>query len=598
MSQDQEQKVCSSCGASLPKNAEKCPKCGCKVLKIKFVSKPTVATLDFIAEQVWNRKSAPEYLIYHFASGEVERASQIDLGETDGRDRKIVYVPVDNDALRKGLVIVPTGITETTFKEVFSEIDAFASRAYDACGQDTTVKLLTRVGVGSWFLDRFVDDPKFDIAGAGKFAPLLPIRGPSQSGKNRLAFVLRLLSYRPYFEMSTYRIPSLYRPLDLWQGTLILDEADFTNTTEKSELIHFLNCRATGTPVSRQNPKNPRITDTFANFGLTILTQRRAFDDDATENRSLPFYSETSDKKLPVIETDQMLKEGLALQNKLLFLRMRYFRDFVIQKDQWINDLIDPRLVASLLPLLALSKYEPSLRETITETALAVQKLKIEEKANSMDGLLVNYFWEKASDGLFSQWQPNTYYFLESGEIEKTEGNEEKLTTRPLTTSELAQHFKWSSQSIRKGIKSLNLCRKGLPAFVRDGKKSYRVIFFEGDKFEKRLREFVVDYTPKDLFKRQSVTGVTLVTLFTCGETQKEASEQDATPHRETVTPVTTVTFQYRRYASAQTCEFCGENLVEYEINDLQNQELLFRCASCFEKMRVRFSNAVWKEMP
>jgi hypothetical protein len=595
---ESENKVCSNCGASLPKGKKKCPKCGHEEPKIRFIAKPTVATSEFLAEQIWNRKAAPEYLIYHFSSGSTESASQIDLGETDGRGRKIVYVPVDNEALRKGLVICPTGITETSFKEVFSEIDDFARRAYDACGQNSMLSLLTRVVVGSWFLDRFVSNPEFDVAGAGKFAPLLPIRGPSQSGKNRLAFVLRLLSYRPYFEMSTYRIPSLYRPLDVWQGTLILDEADFANTTEKSELIHFLNCRATGTPLSRQNPKNPRITDTFSNFGLTILTQRKAFDDNATESRALPFYSETSDKRLPVVETDQMLKEGLALQNKLLFLRMRYFRDVVIEKDQWINDLADYRLIASLLPLLALSKYEPSLRNTITETAKAVQKLKIEEKANSMDGLLVNYFWEKVSEGLFSQWQPNTYYFLESVEIEKREG-QEILTTRPLTTSELAQHFKWSARSIRKGIKSLNLCKKGLPAFVKVGRKSYRVIFFEGDRLERRLKEFVVGYKPKDLFKIQSVvTDVTLVTLLIHGDAQGKEQEADVTPRIESVTSVTSVTFQYRRYASAETCEFCGESPVEYEINDLQNKELLYRCASCFEKMRGRFKNAVWKEMP
>jgi hypothetical protein len=498
---------------------------------------------------------------------------------------------VDNDALRKGLVTLPSDITTATFAEVFSDIDAFASRAYDACGQDTMLSLLTRVVVGSWFLDRFVSNPQFDVAGAGKFAPLLPIRGPSQSGKNRLAFVLRLLSYRPYFEMSTYRIPSLYRPLDLWQGTLVLDEADFANTTEKSELVHFLNCRATGTPLSRQNPKNPRITDTFANFGLTILTQRRAFDDNATESRALPFYSETSDKKLPVIETDQMLKEGLALQNKLLFLRMRYFRDFVIEKDAWINDLIDHRLVASLLPLLALAKYEPSLRNTITETAKAVQKLKIEEKANSMDGLLVNHIWEKVSENLFEQWKPFVFYVLDSKEIEEKDSVETE-NKQPLTTSSLAQHFKWSSQSIRKSLKSLNLIEKGLPNIVKVGKRSYRVILFDPRKLEKRLREFVVDYEPN------KVTEVTKVTVPIHNEEQNNSKDKKNTPYIESVTSVTTVTFLFRRVASAETCEFCGENLVEYEINDLQNKELLYRCGPCFEKLRARFSNAEWKEMP
>jgi ribosomal protein L40E len=605
----EEELTCKSCGATLLAKAKKCSKCGAKVEREKprYVQKPTIITPDFIAEETWDRQTSPQFLIYHFDRAQFEKASEIDLGELDKDKRKIIYRPVDNEALRKGLVLVPTGYTETTFKQVFEEIDAFASHAYDPCGQNAMLALLVRVTTGSWVLDRFVASSMFDIAGAGKFAPIIPIRGPSQSGKNRLAFVLRLLSYRPYFEMSTYRIPSLYRPLDLWQGTLVLDEADFANTNEKSELIHFLNCRATGTPLSRQNPKNPRLTDTFSNFGLTILTQRRAFDDNATESRALPFYSEVSDKKLPVVETDQMLKEGLALQNKLLFLRMHYYRDVVIEKDQWINDLEDHRLVATLLPLLALSKHEPTLRETITKTAKAVQRLKIEEKANSMDGLLVNYFWEKTSLCLFNQWQPNTHYFLDSVNVENEDG-EEKLITCPLTTSELAQHFKWSSQSIRKTINSLNLCSKGLPSFVRDGSKSYRVIFFEAEKLERRLREFVVDYTPKELFKKQSVTGVTLVTLFMHTENEQEEKKIEDALHGKTVTSVTGVTdssseeaepdFIWRVIPEAEPCELCGRSHVEREINDLHGHVILRRCVPCFEKLMAESSTAKWRKVP
>jgi hypothetical protein len=297
-----------------------------------YVQRPTIVTPQFIAEQTWNRKEPPLYTVYYSNGERFETKKEISLGETNAKGQNIIYTPVFNDSLKKGLLIVPTAYTEASFREIFKEIDEFALSSYDPCGQDALVKLLTRIAVGSWFLDRFVADPVYDIAGSGKFAPIIPIRGPSQSGKNRLAFVLRLLSYRPYFEMSTYRIPSLYRPMDLWQGTLVLDEADFANTNEKSELVHFLNCRATGTPLSRQNPKNPRFTDTFSNFGLTILTQRRPFDDNATESRALPFYSESSDKRLPVIETDEMLKRGLELQNKLLYLRMKYYQGSMGQR--------------------------------------------------------------------------------------------------------------------------------------------------------------------------------------------------------------------------------------------------------------------------
>jgi hypothetical protein len=503
-----------------------------------YIQRPTVVTSEFIAEEIWSRINAPQYLVYRFKEDSFETLKEIPSRETNAKGQNIIYIPVNNDSLKKGLIIVPTGCTETTFRELFEEIDKFAVLSYDPCGQEALVKLLTRICVGSWFLDRFVADPVFDIAGSGKFAPIIPIRGPSQSGKNRLAFVLRLLSYKPYFEMSTYRIPSLYRPMDLWQGTLVLDEADFANTNEKSELVHFLNCRATGTPLSRQNPNNPGVTDTFTNFGITIVTQRRPFDDNATESRALPFYSEASDKRLPVIETDEMLKQGLELQNKLLYLRMKYYRQVTINKEAWVNELNDHRLVASLLPLIALSSHEPSLKETITKTAKEVEKAKVEEKANSMDGLIVNFLWEKINDRLFENWRPRIFYILESREVE-TDNEIEKEKRIALTTRHLADQFRWSPQSIRKALASLGIAEKGLTNSVKVNGRTQRVIFFDPSRMEKRLREFVVDYVPNAVTE---VTGVTVSTpnipdspLFNC---YKKTSE----PYEKSVTSVTSVT--------------------------------------------------------
>lgn len=460
-----------------------------------YIPTPTVKTDDFLAEMIWSRKDIPKYLVYRFEEDKFTVQPEISLGEVDGKGRNIIYVPPFNHSLKKGLVIVPTRYTPTTFKEVFEEIDKFAISSYDACGQDVLVKLLTRIAAGSWYLDRFVVDPMLDIAGAGKFAPIIPIRGPSQSGKNRLAFVLRLLSYRPYFEMSTHRIPSIYRPLDLWRGTLVLDEADFANTNEKSEVIHFLNCRATGTPLSRQNPKNPKYTDTFDNFGLTILTQRKSFDDNATEGRCVPYHSETSDKHLPVVETDEMLRQGLELQNKLLYLRMKYYRQVKIDKSAWISDVSDHRLVASLLPLLALSKHEPTLKETITTNVKEIEKAKVEAKANSMDGLIVNSLWEKVSEGLIEPYRPRIFYVLESQTVEIKEGKEIERKTA-LTAKNVGDAFHWSPRSIRSALDSLGIAEKGLPSVLKVDGKSSRVIFFNPRRLEKRLREFVVNYEP------------------------------------------------------------------------------------------------------
>jgi hypothetical protein len=600
-----EQRICESCGAVIPEGVKKCLKCGAKVgQEVKYVAKPTVVGFDFVAEEVWDREGAPKYLVYHFNENKFETVSEIDLGETDIHDRKIVYIPVDNEALRKGLVIVPREAKEAIWKEFLEEADSFAFTCYDPCGKDAFLKLLVRVAAGSWFLDRFVGDPLLDIAGVGKFAPIIPIRGPSQSGKNRLAFVLRMLSYRPYFEMSTYRVPSLYRPLDLWQGTLVLDEADMANTTERSEFIHFLNCRATGTPISRQDPQNPKRTHVFCNFGLTILTQRKQFDDNATESRCLPFYSEVTDKQLPTVETDDMLRMGLELQDKLLWLRMKFYREVVIDKSTWLSGLSDPRLNASLLPLVALSKHEPSIYETIVQTAKDIERLKIEEKSTSEDGLVVNYFWEKIQEGLFECWNNPIFYVLQKRSLirekigEKEYEKEEKI---PVTTTILAEHFKWSPRTARKVVRGLALCPQSLSNVIKVGGRAYRVILFDPRKLEKRLREFVVDYEPNSLLKK--VTEVTQVTLPLYGLVEKQEPAQKNEPYKESVTSVTSVTsqaepdFLWRPIPEAERCELCGKAPVTHEINDIHGHQILRRCTSCFQKLRQQFANSVWRQV-
>ena len=491
--------------------------------KERLIQRATIVTGEFLAEEVWDRKTLPKYHVKYFDGKSSEEKDRIDLGETDSKGTPIVYVPVDNAALRKGLVILPSEPRETTFKEVFEKTDSFAFNCYDPCGKEFIVKLLNRVVIGSWFLDRFVENPEFDIAGSGKFAPIIPIRGPSQSGKNRLAFVLRLLSYRPFFEMSTYRIPSLFRPVDLWGGTLVLDEADFNFTNEKSELIHYLNCRATGTPISRQNSKNPNKTDVFSSFGQTILTQRRVFDDNATESRCLPYYSEVTGRKLPTVETDDMLREGLELQNMLFFLRLEYFREVRIDKTAWLPEINDPRLVASLLPLLALSKFEPTIKDTIKKTVKDIARLKVEQKANSEDGVLINTLWEKESFAKYSGLPGHERYFFQHTiqvKDEDTEGEHEN--TIPLTISSLAEELRTQSRDVRKILNSLSLCGSGQPRVIKVGNKNYRVIWFEPSKFEKRLSEFVVDYEPWELYGKLGLPkpGATLATDATdktCG---------------------------------------------------------------------------------
>lgn len=512
------------------------------------VSAPTIRTDKFLAEEIWDREHDPVYLVYDFEKETIEKQESIDLGETryDRKEdtfRKVIYRPVDNDMLRKGLVIVPRGVTSTDFKTVLKEIDEFAFECFDPCGQDDKVKLLIRIVLGSWFLDRFTKNPKNDIVGAGKFAPIIAIRSSSQSGKNRLSFVLRSISYRPFYDVSTARIPSLYRPMDIWKGVLTLDEADFANTDENSELSHYLNSRTYGTPILRVDPSNPKIMNCFENFQMTILTQRRIFDDNAIVSRSIPFDSEKTYRKIATVEKEQWIEKALELQDKLLYLRFKYFTKVDIDKAQWLDNISDPRLMSALLPLLALSKFEPEIYASIASTVKKIEEQKIKQKAMSQDGLIINFFWEKIDQEggpLVDKWNDH-YFFLdeireEQGELQEDgKRKEPKITKMPLTTSIIGGMEGWSGKETRKAIDSFHLANPELPSKIRPpgSRRAINPIFFEPRKLEKALRDFVIGYKPGRIYEILGLATPTLQEYSTphpCLDVEHSEHTEHASP--------------------------------------------------------------------
>jgi hypothetical protein len=391
---------------------------------------------------------------------------------------------------------------------------------------------------------------------------------------------------------------------------LVLDEADFAQTNENSELIHYLNCRATGTPVSRQNSKDPSVTDTFDNFGITVLTQRRGFDDNATESRAISFYSEKSDKKIPVAETDEMLKLGLQLQNMLLYLRLKFYRQIKIDKETWFEGISDSRFMAALLPMLAIAKFEPDVKEIITCNVVAVERSKIMEKANSMDGQLISFLWEKIQEGLFESHQlpdlSDLYFVLDAVETNVDDVGDRCELKKALTTGVLAEHFKWNANATRKALTSLGIVVKGLNNSVKVGKKTQRVIFFEPVKLERRLKEFVLDYTPDSIYKL--VTVVTQVTLSVSGGSQKALesfsvvdgsqckSETNKNGEFVEVASLNVVDgkpiYYFRQVVAGEKCLQCERLAVQYELMHEGVTERL--CESCFRRRRTSFTNAYW----
>jgi len=124
---------------------------GEKTVRVQISS---LITDDFIAEEVYDGV-LPSFIVYRFNEGKFERVLEIP-GDTLPNGRTVVYTPVDNDHLRKGMVVLPREPKEATFSEVLEDIFGFLlnDRSFDPCGRESDVMLLGLIAAGSWFLDK------------------------------------------------------------------------------------------------------------------------------------------------------------------------------------------------------------------------------------------------------------------------------------------------------------------------------------------------------------------------------------------------------------------------------------------------------------
>lgn len=222
--------------------------------------------------------------------------------------------------------------------------------------------------------------------------PYLRLRGDFGSGKTRALMVIGSICYKAFFASGASTVSPIFHTLDTFRGTLILDEADFRFSDEKSELIKILNNgNARGFPVLRTSVTvnrefNPQA---FNVFGPKIVAMRRSFEDQALESR---FLTEEMGQRslrsdIPINLPDAQQDEASALRNKLLMYRFRYFQSIRID-DTLVDPTLSPRLNQVLVPLLSIIDDE-KLRQEIRAAAHSFdQAIYSERSASSEAGVL------------------------------------------------------------------------------------------------------------------------------------------------------------------------------------------------------------------
>lgn len=228
-----------------------------------------------------------------------------------------IVVPIkgSSDVIKHKFITLPSEPTSySSEQDLFNEIKIFISKYFmTSSGFSEIMALYIML---TWVYERFEE------------LPYLRVTGTLGTGKSRFLKVVAACAYHP-ITLGASSVAALFRTIDKFKGTFVLDEADSKNTDFSSEVAKILNNGNTkGMPIirMRDNSKGDFTTDVFQVFGPKVIASRESLSDAAFESRcfSQKLYP-NKNVKAPTSLNDDFHEESKILRSKLLMFRFKNY---------------------------------------------------------------------------------------------------------------------------------------------------------------------------------------------------------------------------------------------------------------------------------
>ena len=376
-------------------------------------------------------------------------------------------VPIFSAEITEGAVMLPTGVEECgTTVELKNEIRSLISTYVDI--QNVDLEFCSWYVLLSWVFDKL------------STISYLRFIGDTGTGKSRALDVIGRLCYKPLMMAGAVTPAPIYRLIRRFRGTVILEEADFRDTSEKGEVVTILNCGfEKNRPVIRCSHDNPDILEILPCYGPKVFATRYGFNDVALEARCMTFGMEETDRDdIPALLGTVFEARARTLRNKLLLWRLRNLNhiDPDIVEDIDLGHL-EPRLKQIALPFSIPFKDFPDVMEEFRRFMQVRQQNITHERSESDDGKIVQAVFKMA----------------------QTHGQDQVTST--LIANCLSEEFKLekSSTAVGKVLASMHIQR----SIKRAPGGRARYLKWDDKLMKKLLRRYIVD--PEDFMDLFSI---------------------------------------------------------------------------------------------
>ncbi len=327
---------------------------------------------DILAEQVFDKDLVPEkqFAIYSKTEDKVTYTDRLEL--EDGR----ALIPIQTALIESKVIQLPSHaegfISESNLLE---EIKTFIHR-YVAI-HPVYETLAAYYVLMTWVYDRV------------PVVPYLRSMGDYGSGKTRFVQTVGSISYKPMFLAGATSDAYIFRVIELFKGTLVLNEFERVNTDLSAQITTILNNGyEKGMPVGRVEGDKTRTPTAYEVFGPKILSTRKKFEDQALESRIISVPMEPSSRKdLPLILPNIFWEEARLLRNKLLMYRFQNLNLPVLEDKSEKLVGIEPRIKQTILPLLQVVTEQDS-ENLIVKFATEYQKSLINDRGFELQAIV------------------------------------------------------------------------------------------------------------------------------------------------------------------------------------------------------------------
>jgi len=317
------------------------------------------------------------------ANGLVRKAYQYETA-------KITYLPTNDRLVGEVVHFASTAVPYDSQARLFSEIKSFIHRYLELPADFEEITSL--YVLLTWVFE---------------FAPSIPylrVIGDWGTGKTRFLQVAGAVCFRPIFASGATTPAPIFRILEQFRGTLVLDEADFKDSAAWSEMVKLLNNGyRPGMPVLRADKENGKwYPRSYQVFGPKLISTRFPFKDEALESRCLTseMLALTRDD-IPRVLPPAFDKEVNELRSKLLTFRLANLTK--LKGKTFGNELLEPnlqpRLQEILIPLKAMLNGDGAMVEALAGFVHRLQERLFTRRRESYDGKVLATIVELHAEG-------------------------------------------------------------------------------------------------------------------------------------------------------------------------------------------------------